>query len=162
MLKVQCSKFIDNHHTSDFSCLKSQDSSLTLSFDIHFSKSTGRRQIKIGLKPNKPKLKIPILRIAKLLALAHHLDGLIKSGIVKDYADIARLGRVSRPRVTQIMNLLLLPPDIQETILNFPPQGHEIITERKIRHILKEPEWEKQLKFWNELLKKPKLSNRIP
>ena len=36
---------------------------------------------------------------------------------VRDYADVARLGYVTRARVTQIMNLALLAPDIQEELL---------------------------------------------
>lgn len=34
---------------------------------------------------------------------------------------MARLGRVSRARVTQIMNLLFLAPDIREQLLFLPP-----------------------------------------
>ncbi len=36
---------------------------------------------------------------------------------VRDYADLARLGYVTRARLTQIMNLLLLAPDIQDALL---------------------------------------------
>jgi hypothetical protein len=44
------------------------------------------------------------------MALAIHFDGLIRNGVVKKYADLARLGSVSRARITQIMNILNLPP----------------------------------------------------
>jgi hypothetical protein len=37
---------------------------------------------------------------------------MIERGEVRDYADLARLGYVTRARLTQIMNLLLLAPDI--------------------------------------------------
>lgn len=39
---------------------------------------------------------------------------------VRDYAELARLGYVTRARLTQIMNLLLLATDIQEAILFKP------------------------------------------
>ena len=42
-------------------------------------------------------------RIARLLALALRFDGLIRSGAVRDYAELARLGQVSRARITQII-----------------------------------------------------------
>jgi hypothetical protein len=48
------------------------------------------------------------------MALAHHLERLVVPGMVKDYVELARLGQVSRARITQIMNLLLLAPEIQE------------------------------------------------
>jgi hypothetical protein len=54
-------------------------------------------------------------RIARLLALAHKFEGLLHQGIVRDYVSLARLGHVSRARITQIMNLLHLAPDNPET-----------------------------------------------
>jgi len=43
-------------------------------------------------------------------------ETLIRSGEVRDYAALARLGHVSRARISQIMNLLHLAPDIQEVL----------------------------------------------
>ena len=51
------------------------------------------------------------------MALAIHFEDLIRQGVVTDYADLARLGHVTRARVTQIMNLRLLAPEIQEELL---------------------------------------------
>ena len=56
-------------------------------------------------------------RVSRLMALAIHLDELIRSGAIKDQAEIARVGRVSRARVTQIMALLNLTPDLQQELL---------------------------------------------
>src|SRR5690349_5256831 len=53
-------------------------------------------------------------RIACLLALAHRFEELVRSGTVKDYAELARLGHITRARVSQIINLLNLAPEIQE------------------------------------------------
>ena len=65
---------------------------------------------------SKPALeRIP--RISRYMALAIHFEDLIRQGIVTDYADLARLGHVTRARVTQIMNLRLLAPEIQEELL---------------------------------------------
>ena len=59
--------------------------------------------------------KVP--RIARLLALAHKFQRMLDSGEVESMAELARLGRVSRARITQIMDLLMLAPDIQEAVL---------------------------------------------
>jgi hypothetical protein len=54
-------------------------------------------------------------RVSRLLALALRLDRLVHAGAIADYATLARLGHVSRARVSQILGLVLLAPDIQET-----------------------------------------------
>jgi hypothetical protein len=72
----------------------------------------------------------PVPRISRLIALAIHLDGLIRAGVVRDYADLARLGGVSRARITQIMNLLNLPARKREEILFLTGAG---VTERGMR-----------------------------
>ncbi|GIW55523.1 MAG: hypothetical protein KatS3mg082_1927 [Nitrospiraceae bacterium] len=71
-------------------------------------------------RPKKMTAPAPprIPRITRLMALAIKCQDMIDRGEVKDYADLARLGFVTRARVTQIMNLTLLAPDIQETILS--------------------------------------------
>jgi len=66
---------------------------------------------------------------------------------VTDYAELARLGQVSRARMTQIMNLLNLAPDIQEAILFFPrvEQGGDPVTERELREVVGVEDWEEFL-----------------
>ena len=56
-------------------------------------------------------------RIAITLALAHKLQQAIDDGWVKDRAEVARMLGVTRARITQIMNLLLLPVAEQERVL---------------------------------------------
>lgn len=77
------------------------------------------------------------------MALAIHFDGLIRQGIVRDYADLARLGGVSRARITQIMNLLNLPPWKQEEILFLEgtDAGRDDVTEREMRRVCEIAEW---------------------
>ena len=75
-----------------------------------------------GADPRKPG-SVPsgrVPRIARLMALALRFEQLVRTGAVRDYAELARLGQVSRARLTQIMNLLHLAPDIQEAILFLP------------------------------------------
>ena len=62
-----------------------------------------------------------IPRVARLMALAIQYDELLRTGVVQSLAELAELGHVSRTRMTHIMNLLLLAPEIQEWLLFLPP-----------------------------------------
>ena len=127
----------------------------TFECKVHFrSGANGRRRLREGDVP-APEPVIPgnVPRVARLVALAHRFGGLLRSGEVKDYTDLARLAGVSRPRVTQIMNLLHLAPDIQEAILDLPRtlKGRDPICERDLRVIAAVPVWSKQRALWREL-----------
>ena len=89
-------------------------------------------------------------RITRLLALAMKFEGLIQQGVAKDYAELARLGQVSRARMTQIMNLLNLAPDIREQILFSLPglAANQRIRESSIRKLSAEVIWSRQRKLW--------------
>jgi hypothetical protein len=93
-------------------------------------------------------------RIARLLALAHKLDALVRSGAITDYAELARLGHVSPARLTQVMVLLHLSPWIQEYVLYLSAGDARFITELGLRKIAREPRWDYQRKLFVELLKK--------
>lgn len=94
-------------------------------------------------EPTTP--KIP--RLTRLMALAIKFQDMIDRGEVKDYAEIAELGYVTRARVTQIMNLTLLAPDIQEALV-FAALGHH--AERTLRALAAEPSWARQRKDWSQ------------
>ena len=97
-----------------------------------------------------------IPRVAKLLALAIRFEKLVKRGDIQDYADLARLGYVTRARITQIMNLLNLAPDIQEDILFLPNtmKGRDPILEKDLRPVAAVPHWNRQRKMWGKLMVK--------
>ena len=82
---------------------------------LNWSRRAGR-----PARPKPATLPPPahIPRITRLMALAIKFQGMVDRGEVRDYADIARLGFLTRARLTQIMNLMLLAPDIQAEILN--------------------------------------------
>ena len=87
------------------------------------------------------------------MALAIKFDGLIRESVVRDYADLARLGHVTRARLTQLMNLLLLAPDIPEEILFLPKTmaGGDPVSERSLRPIRAIVRWDRQRKAWKEM-----------
>jgi hypothetical protein len=81
------------------------------------------------------------------------MDGLIREGIVTDQAEIDRIGQVTTARMSQIMNLLNLAPDIQEAILFLPEvtSGRPPITERNLRPIAAELSWARQRSSWGRV-----------
>jgi hypothetical protein len=86
-------------------------------------------------------------RITKLMALAVRFEELLRRGTAKDYADLARLGGVSRARITQVMNLRNLAPVLQEQIL-WLPQDHSDnrkLNERGLRRISGAMDWRERL-----------------
>ena len=115
--------------------------------------STYTVQFGVTSKPAAPQSEGRVPRVARLLALAHQIDRRIRAGELKDLADAARKLGLTRARVTQITNLLLLAPAIQEAILDLPPvtKGRDAISERQLREIAAEPEWTKQLSMWRSV-----------
>jgi hypothetical protein len=84
------------------------------------------------------------------MALAMRFDELIRSGQVTGYAELARLGHVSRARLSQIASLLGLAPDLQEAILFLPriPRGRDPIQLWQLLPIAAIPDWRKQRSRW--------------
>ena len=124
----------------------------TITKQVHLALlNRGRIEIREGPKPVPDVTdegRVP--RITRLMALAIKIDGLIAAGAITSQADAARLGHVSRARMTQIMNLLLLAPDIQEQILNLPrvKRGHDPIRETHLRPLVGEIDWNDQRALW--------------
>jgi len=88
-------------------------------------------------------------RITRLMALAIKFQEMVNRGEVGDYADLARLGYVSRARITQIMNLLNLAPDLQELLLTGPSES--VLPERHIRCITRCVSWNEQRRALNAI-----------
>ncbi|HMN39504.1 MAG TPA: hypothetical protein PKE29_01570 [Phycisphaerales bacterium] len=126
-----------------------------IEFKVHFQ--VNRRGRKRAVSGETPATDSPeqgrLPRVTRLMALAIRFDGLIRDGEVRDLAEVARLGHVTRARVTQVMNLLHLAPDLQEAILNLPrvEKGRETITERELRPIAALVDWRKQRLAWRLL-----------
>jgi hypothetical protein len=94
---------------------------------------------------------VSIPRLARLLALAIRMEGLLRSQTIRDYAELARLGRVTRARMTQVMKLLHLAPDIQEQILFLPPLPG--LNERNLRPITNRVDWDEQRRLFQKLVR---------
>jgi hypothetical protein len=125
---------------------------LTFKTQVHFHRAEkGAMEMRRGeapASPPEPTGRVP--KIARRMALAIRFDGLLARGEVKDYAELARLGHVTRARVTQIMNLLQLAPDIQEQILFLPEveDGRDPVKEWQVRPVAAEVGWGRQRGMW--------------
>lgn len=124
----------------------------TVTKQIHFAIHHRRKVAMPGLAPDTrgPEGRIP--RVARLMALAIRFDRLLADGVVGDVTELARLAHVTQPRMTQVMNLLHLAPDIQEEILHLPPirAGKDTLTERDLRPITQLRDWREQRRAWRD------------
>ncbi|MBI5763669.1 MAG: hypothetical protein HZA51_09120 [Planctomycetes bacterium] len=112
----------------------------------------GRLSLADKPRPSKGVAPGRIPRISRLMALAIRFDRMIREGQVGDISELARRAHVSQPRMTQIMNLNHLAPDIQEALLFLPPvvKGRERVHERMMRRVAVNSDWESQRRLWHE------------
>lgn len=142
-------------HTEAQRAVTAASAGPTVEFPVHFRNGgRGRRRLRAGTQSAPPPIqpgRIP--RVSRLMALAIHFDKLIRMGIVRDYADLAKLGGVSRTRISQIMDLLNLAPEIQEAILDLPRTTacQDPTSERQLRQIVQEIDWGRQRDGWNRM-----------
>jgi hypothetical protein len=128
----------------------------TIERQVHFRHAGhGRgKQVHQGPAPAEPKLpKGRVPRVSRLMALALRLDDLLQSGAIASYAELARLGHVTRARVCQIMNLVCLAPDLQEALLFLPrtERGRDPIILADLQPIAATPDWRRQRRLWARL-----------
>jgi hypothetical protein len=126
--------------------------SLTVTRKLHITSGYQEpRRVRRGPTPKRAPGRTP--RISKLMALAIHFDDMVARGQLADYATIARLGQVSRARVTQIVNLTLLAPDIQEELLFLPKThgGRDGLTTSVLQPLARELDWQRQRAMWARL-----------
>jgi hypothetical protein len=110
-----------------------------------------RQAVSATPPPSVPRGRVP--RVSRLLALAFRLDELVRTGMVSDYATLAQLAHVSRARITQITNLLVLAPDIQEALLFLPRthRGRDPIHLQQLQPLAAVLEWKQQRILWRTL-----------
>lgn len=127
-----------------------------VSLDFQISIQRRGKGAKKQFVEGKPKTSVTdasagrVPRISRFMALAIHFEELIRNGVVTDYAELARLGHVTRARVTQIMNLRLLAPDIQERLLflSLTQKGSDEIHLLELQRVAAEFNWLQQRMLW--------------
>lgn len=126
---------------------------LTINRSFHVqTRRNGSKSLANGKAPTKPQGRVP--RITRLLALAHRCRELVRDGVIINQSELAHYGQISTTRMSQIMWLDNLAPDIQEQILALPRtvQGRDAILEREVRPIAKTHDWAEQRKMWTRLM----------
>jgi hypothetical protein len=95
-------------------------------------------------------------RVSRWMALALHFDTLLRDGALAGQRELARLGQVSAARVSQILNLVHLAPDIQEQLLFLPPVhgGRDPVLLRQLQPLAAMALWEQQRRKWLRLLRR--------
>ena len=125
------------------------NTAVTITREFHTTRRRdGQQQLRPGPAPDTPKGRIP--RIGRLMALAIHCDELLRSGQITNQSELARYAQITPARLTQILTLLNLAPDIQEQILFLPrtTAGRGEIQEKAVRWIAMELDWGKQREMW--------------
>ena len=128
---------------------------LTIELPVHFQRCGhgSRKELHAGVPtPPLPPGRVP--RVARLMALALRLDELVRTGQVASYSALASLGQVTRARISQILNLLHLAPDLQEALLFLPltGRGRDPIILADLMPIAAAFDRRKQRRLWRQLL----------
>jgi hypothetical protein len=103
-------------------------------------------------------------RVTRLMALAIRFEDLLREYPELSYSDLARLCGVSRSRITEILNLLHLAPDLQERLLFLKPnpRGRDRIHEPALRKITQIDDWNEQRRQFESMfgILKPEEENK--
>jgi hypothetical protein len=126
-------------------------------YEVHFAaRRHGRKELREGPEPAEAALNVQArpARVARLVALAHRVERLVRSGEFRDYAQVALAAGITRARASQLVNLTLLAPDIQERLLLMERRGDEPepLGEQDLRPIVREPDWARQRSHFNKLV----------
>ena len=126
------------------------ENTLEIQFRLHPSPSSGSEAPPRG-ETLSARGQLP--RATQVLALAIHFQEALLRQEARDYADLARLGGVSRERISQIMKLLWLAPSIQQEVLYLPPTpgGRYPISELSLRRVATLLPWGAQIAEWVRL-----------
>ena len=123
-----------------------------LSRKFHIAREgLGRKRFREGEEAAKPTERVQ--RVSRVMALAIQCDQLIRDGMMKNQSELAHYAQVTTARMTHIMWLTNLAPDIQEAILFLPcvKSGPDTVKEFEVRRIARVMDWGVQREKWHDL-----------
>ena len=92
-------------------------------------------------------------QVALMLALAHHLQRAVEGGAVANQAALAKAYGLTRARLTQVLDLLLLAPDLQARVLALEAvDGRQPLAERRLRRLVLCESWAEQRTQWSAIV----------
>ncbi len=109
-------------------------SGLTVKYKVKLKERRSRSKGDTSPPVAKPADSRRVSRAARMLALAHYVERLVESGELRSYSEAARKLGVTRARISQIIDLINLPPAVQEQIL----RGQLEVSERRLRELVRE------------------------
>ena len=127
----------------------------TVQCTVHFEREArGRKRLEPGAEESAPLPPGRVPRLARFLALALRLEAQLRRGVLKDCAEVARVGHVTRARVSQTLTLVNLAPDLQEAILFLPrtQRGRDRVILSDVLPIAMELDWKRQRRAWRRLM----------
>lgn len=127
---------------------------ISVSERLHLTRSAhGKRELVPGPRPAPEAVSDRVPRVSLLMALAIKFEHLLATGAAPNQAALAKQAQLTRARVTQVMNLLHLAPDLQEAVLCLPCDKATScpITEQRLRPIAAELSWQVQRAMWATL-----------
>ena len=133
---------------------------LTVSRKFHIAREgLGRKRFREGKEAAKPAGRVQ--RVSRVMALAIQCDQLIRDGVIKNQSELAHYAQVTTARMTHIMWLTNLAPEIQEAILFLPrvESGPDTVKEIEVRRIARVMDWEAQWGRWHDLFAPAKRSD---
>ena len=114
-----------------------------------------RFEFQVSLRPVQQIVKKTNIKkespLRQSLVLAYQIQRLLDQGKIKNLSEAATWLNICNARISQILNLLCLAPEIQNEILQDGCLGK--VTEYHIRWIAMEADWKKQAKMWEEFKK---------
>lgn len=127
--------------------------SMTITRRFHLQTEPGRRQGGHRRRVVSGEEPVPVAEpeveeaervhpLARCMAMAIECKRLIESGVVADAAEMARVAGVTRARMTQILNLTLLAPDLQERLLYL--EAGEFIDRKSLHEVGLRVLWNEQ------------------
>jgi len=126
---------------------------LTVSRKFYIAREgLGRKRFREGEEAAKPAGRVQ--RVSRVMALAIECDRLISGGMIKNQSELAHYAQVTTARMTHIMWLTNLAPEIQEAILFLPlvDSGPDTVKEIEVRRIARVLDWGVQRGMWREYL----------
>ncbi|XXF79768.1 hypothetical protein P2318_08405 [Myxococcaceae bacterium GXIMD 01537] len=109
-------------------------------------------RVREGARPPPREVVRRPAHVARMLALAHHVEAAIERGRLKSAADLACQLGFTRARMTHLLDLQLLAPDIQEEVLFLEAvDGAEPLSERALRAVAHAGGWQAQREYWRAM-----------
>lgn len=117
--------------------------------EMRFEFTVNLKKVWFQKRPAKVLKGLP-MNLKKSLILAYQIERFIKENKIKSLLELGRWTNMSQSRICQFMKLLLLATDIQSEIIQSNDGKIASLTEKSVRKIPMQTDWDKQREMWND------------